>query len=144
MNKYTISLGMLFSLLFVVVLSACNSTPADQTPTEQPASPAAESNQGGQDWPEEINSTVPRFTAGRLDEVNSNLEENNLTWVMKFSNTSQDDVAAYRDVLSRQGFKPSSMPLNNNSTMIVGLKEGFTVTINFKDGLTTVGVNHKK
>ncbi|MEZ4931688.1 MAG: hypothetical protein R2788_06170 [Saprospiraceae bacterium] len=144
MKKSSITLlaiACLFSFLFFS-LTACGGQSAEKAEapnTEQPAAQANTSN-----WPADIPSAVPPFGHGQIGEVTTGNTAENLTWVMRFSGTSEIDVAAYETVLKQQGFKPSTMSLGEKGNMIVGSKDNLTVTINYHDGTTTVGVNQAK
>lgn len=136
-----LAFACLFSLS-LFSLTACTGKSAEkaEAPTaEQPAAEPAASN-----WPADIPSAVPPFGKGQIGDVTTGNTVENLTWVMRFSGTSEIDVAAYETVLKQQGFKPSTMSLGEKGNMIVGSKDNLTVTINYHDGTTTVGVNQAK
>ena len=106
--------------------------------TNQPASAT------GKEWPAEIPSAAPRFEFGSLDDVLTNDTPENLTWVLKYSGTTENDVVGYEAILAAAGFKPERMNMGNKGAMIIGAKDKLTVTMNYTATNVTVGVNKAK
>ena len=133
--------SLICSLLLIV--TACGNPPTSNEKPATGAEPAPET-QPSAEWPAEIPAGVPPFTFGQLAETKNGDTNENLTWVIRYRGTSTDHVKAYEAVLQKNGFDPATIPFGDNGNMIVGLKGNLTVTINHKNGLTTIGVNQKK
>lgn len=126
----------LFALLFCSIFSCENSPAENNNPQTQQPEP---NQQVKAEWLSEIPAEVPAFTFGQLADSKTNHTNENLTWVLKYSGTDASNVHAYNEILKKEGFNPSTMSLGENGNMIVGQKNKLTVTLNYKNGLTTVG-----
>ncbi|MEO1259034.1 MAG: hypothetical protein AAFZ15_09550 [Bacteroidota bacterium] len=144
MSNFFLVKSFFILLLFT---TACDNSSNEKSPpaaaqTEQQA--PAPQEQVSADWPTVIPKGVPPFLFGRLSELKDGSSNEDMTWVARFSGTTPDNVKVYETLLQKNGFDPATIPFGDKGDMIVGERGNLTVTVNHKNGLTTIGVNLKK
>ena len=93
-------------------------------------------------WPEEIPSSVPKFSYGKISGVTTTSTDEGNMWTIVFSDVSENATGKYNSDLKANGFKTQTVNMSGIGGTVSAEKDKITVAlvVGEKDASVTIQV----